>query len=306
MAKYIIKRICIMVLTLFFVLLLTFIIMHSIPGGPYSAGKRLPAEIQAAIDAKYKLDDPLPVQFFEYLKGVAKFDLGPSFKYEGMSVNDLIAKGFPISASLGIFSMLFVLAVGIPLGIFSAMKRGKWQDTLISFFTTFGVTIPSFVVATLLLYFLAFKLGWFPTFGVETLKGYVLPTLALSGYSLAYVTRLMRSSLLDILRSDYIRTARVKGLSESRTIGVHGMRNAIIPVITVIGPLFAGLLMGSFVVEKIFALPGMGRFFVQSITNRDYTAIMGFTVFYSAMLIVIVFIVDILYTIIDPRIKIDA
>lgn len=306
MAQYILKRLGMMILTLFLVLLLTFVIMHAIPGGPYSAGKRLPAEIQAAIDAKYKLDDPLYVQFFDYLKGVVRLDLGPSFKYEGMTVNELIAKGFPISATLGVLSMLFVLAVGIPLGVLSALKRGKWQDTVISFFTTFGVTIPSFVVATLLIYFFAGKLGWFAVIESGTLKSYILPTLALSGYSLAYVTRLMRSSLLDVMRADYIRTARVKGLSEGKIIVRHGMRNAIVPVVTVVGPLFAGLLMGSFVVEKIFALPGMGRFFIQSITNRDYTAIMGFTIFYSAVLVVLVFIVDILYTIIDPRIKIDG
>lgn len=303
MVRYILKRFGMMILTLFLVLLLTFVIMHAIPGGPYSAGKRLPPAVQAAIEDKYNLNDPLYVQFFDYLGRVIRFDLGPSFKYEGMSVNDLIAQGFPISASLGIFSMLFVIILGIPLGVVAAIKRGKWQDTVISFITTFGVTIPSFVVATLLLYFLAFKLGWFPVFGVETLKGYVLPTIALSGYSLAYVTRLTRSSLLDVLKSDYIRTARVKGLAESKIIARHGMRNALIPVITVVGPLFAGLLMGSFVVEKIFALPGMGRFFVQSITNRDYTAIMGFTIFYAVILVVIVFVVDILYSVIDPRIK---
>lgn len=305
MPKYILKRLGMLLLTLFLVSLLTFCIMHAIPGGPYSAGKRLPDAVQKALDEKYKLNDPLYIQFFDYLKGVVRFDLGPSFKYEGMSVNDLIAQGFPISASLGIFSMTFVILLGVPLGIISAVKRGKWQDVTISFLTTFGVTIPSFVVATLLLYVFAFKLGWFPVFGVDTLKGYVLPTLALSGYSLAYVTRLMRSSLLDILRSDYIRTARAKGVSEGKIIRKHGMRNAMIPVITVVGPLFAGLLMGSFVVEKIFALPGMGKYFVQSITNRDYTAIMGFTIFYAAILMIIVFFVDILYHVIDPRIRLD-
>jgi oligopeptide transport system permease protein len=223
-----------------------------------------------------------------------------------MSVNELIAKGFPISATLGVFSMLFVIVLGVPLGVIAAVRSGKWPDTVVSFLTTFGVTIPSFVVATLLLYFLAFKLGWFPVFGVDTLKGYVLPTIALSGFSLAYVTRLTRSSLLDVLKTDYIRTARVKGLSEGKIIARHGMRNALIPVVTVIGPLFAGLLMGSFVVEKIFALPGMGRFFINSITNRDYTAIMGFTIFYATILVVIVFLVDILYSVIDPRIKLES
>jgi oligopeptide transport system permease protein len=306
MVWYILKRLGMMALTLFFVLLFTFMLMHAIPGGPYSQGKRLPPAIQAAIEAKYHLNDPLPVQFFDYLKGVLHLDLGPSFKYEGMSVNELIAKGFPISATLGFCSLVFVVLLGVPLGIFAALKRGKWQDTGITFISTFGVTIPSFVVATLLLYVFAFRLGWFPVYGANTFKGYILPALALSGYSLAYITRLMRSSLLDVLSSDFIRTARVKGLPYSKIVLRHGLRNAIIPVVTVLGPLLAGLLMGSFVVEKIFALPGMGRFFIQSITNRDYTAIMGFTIFYAAVLVTVVFIVDILYSVIDPRIKLDS
>ncbi|MDR1061129.1 MAG: ABC transporter permease [Clostridiales bacterium] len=305
MARYVLKRFLMLILTLFLVLLFTFAIMHAIPGGPYSAGKRLPEAVRAAIEEKYSLNDPLHAQFLDYLGRAARLDLGPSFKYEGMSVNSLIAQGFPVSATLGLLSMLLVVALGVPLGVLAAVKQGKWQDAATSFVTTFGVAIPSFVAATLLLYFFAYRLGWFPVFGVETLKGYALPTVALSGYSLAYVTRLTRSSLLDVLKADYIRTARVKGLSEGRIVARHGMRNALIPVVTVIGPLFAGLLMGSFVVEKIFALPGMGRFFVQSITNRDYTATMGFTIFYAAVLAVVVFAVDILYCVIDPRIKLE-
>ncbi|MCI9679017.1 MAG: ABC transporter permease [Oscillospiraceae bacterium] len=303
MVKFIVKRLAMMAATLFVILLMTFLIMHAIPGGPYSAGKRLPEAIQAALDEKYNLNAPLYVQFWDYLQGVLRFDLGPSFKYEGMSVNSLIAKGFPISAALGVFSMIFTLALSIPLGIIAALKHGRWQDTFIGAVTALGVTIPSFVVATLLDYFLAYRLGWFPVFGVATLKGYVLPVIALSGYYLAFVTRLTRSSLMDVMRSDYIRTARVKGLPEYKVVARHGLRNSLIPVVTVLGPILAGLLMGSFVVEKIFALPGMGRFFINSITNRDYTAIMGFTLFYATILVVLVFLVDIVYSIIDPRIK---
>ena len=303
MLKFFVKRILTMLLTLFVIMTITFLIMHAIPGGPYSAGKRLPEVIQAALDEKYKLNDPLYVQFFDYMKGVLRLDLGPSFKYEGLSVNDLIAQGFPVSATLGLLSMLFTLAVSVPLGIIAALRHGKWQDTLISVLTTFGVTIPSFVVATLLEYFFAYRLHWFPIFGVSEWKGYVLPMIALSGYSMAFITRLTRSSLMDVMRSDYIRTARVKGLNERQIIVRHGLRNSLIPVITVLGPTLAGLLMGSFVVEQIFALPGMGRFFVQSITNRDYTAIMGFTLFYATVLILLVFVVDIIYCIIDPRIQ---
>lgn len=305
MLRFLIKRILTMLLTLFVIMSLTFLIMHAIPGGPYSAGKRLPEEIQAALDEKYKLNDPLYVQFADYMVGVLHLDLGPSFKYEGMSVNDLIAQGFPTSATLGLLSMLFTLALSIPLGILAALRRGKWQDTFVSVVTTFGVTIPSFVIATLLEYFLAYKLRWFPIFGVSEWKGYVLPMIALSGYSLAFITRLTRSSLMEVMRSDYIRTARVKGLTETQIVVRHGLRNSLIPVITVLGPTLAGLLMGSFVVEKIFALPGMGRFFVQSITNRDYTAIMGFTLFYATILILLVFVVDIVYCLIDPRIQLN-
>ena len=305
MLRFLIKRILTMLLTLFVIMSLTFLIMHAIPGGPYSAGKRLPEEIQAALDEKYKLNDPLYVQFADYMNGVLHLDLGPSFKYEGMSVNDLIAQGFPTSATLGLLSMLFTLALSIPLGILAALRHGKWQDTFVSIVTTFGVTIPSFVIATLLEYFLAYKLRWFPIFGVSEWKGYVLPMIALSGYSLAFITRLTRSSLMEVMRSDYIRTARVKGLTQTQIVVRHGLRNSLIPVITVLGPTLAGLLMGSFVVEKIFALPGMGRFFVQSITNRDYTAIMGFTLFYATILILLVFVVDIVYCLIDPRIQLN-
>lgn len=292
-----------MVVTLFAIMLVTFLIMHAIPGGPYSAGKRLPEDIQAALDEKYHLNDPLYVQFFDYVKGVLQLDLGPSFRYEGLSVNDLIAQGFPVSATLGVLAMLFTLVISVPMGIIAALKHGKWQDTLISVVTTIGVTVPSFVIATLLEYFLAYRLRWFPIYGVENPKGYILPMIALSGYYLAFVTRLTRSSLMDVMRMDYIRTARVKGLTETQVVVRHGLRNSLIPVVTVLGPTLAGLLMGSFVVEQIFALPGMGRFFVQSITNRDYTAIMGFTLFYATVLVVLVFLVDILYCLIDPRIK---
>ena len=303
MGKFLLKRAGMMIATLFVIMLVTFSIMYAIPGGPYSAGKRLPADIQAALDEKYHLNDPLVVQVFDYFKGVIRLNLGPSFKYEGMSVNDLIAQGFPVSATLGLMAMGFTLILSIPLGVIAALRHGKWQDTLIGFITTLGVTIPSFVIATLLEYFLAFRLGWFPIYGIDTLKGYVLPMIALSGYSLAFVTRLTRSSLVDVMRSDYIRTTRVKGLTEGQVVVRHGLRNSLIPVVTVLGPIFAGLLMGSFVVEKIFALPGMGRFFVQSITNRDYTAIMGFTLFYATVLVVLVFVVDLVYCLIDPRIK---
>ncbi len=301
MLGYVIKRVATMVATLFAVVLLTFMLMHAIPGGPFTAERKLPEAVERALIQKYSLDAPLHEQFFDYLKGLLTLDLGPSFKYEGRTVNEFIREGFPLSSRLGLLSIAFTLLAALPLGCLSAIKNGKWQDILVMFIATLGITIPSFVVA--LMYVFSFRLGWLPVFGVSSPKGYVLPVLALSGYSLAFIARLMRSSLLEVMGQDYIRTARAKGLSETAVIVKHAMRNALIPVVTILGPTMASLLTGSFVIEKIFALPGMGVHFVTSIANRDYTAIMGITVFYATILVAMVFIVDIFYVMIDPRIR---
>lgn len=303
MAKYIIKRLGMTIVTLFLVILFTFMLMHSVPGGPFTSDKELPKAVEEALNEKYKLNDPLYVQFFDYLNGLARFDLGPSFKYQGKTVNEFIEKGFPISGKLGLITIIFVLIASIPMGILAALKNGRWQDMLIMAVATLGVTIPSFVIATLLMYFFSYKLSWVPTFGLDSWKGYILPVLALGGYSLSFMARLMRSSLLEVLGQDYIRTARSKGISEFKVIVRHALRNALIPLVTILGPTIANLVTGSFVIEKIFALPGMGVHFVSSITNRDYTAIMGITIFYAAFLIAMVFIVDIFYCLIDPRIS---
>lgn len=303
MIWYVAKRIAAMMATLFAVILLTFTLMHAVPGGPFTAERKLPESVEKALVKKYKLDAPLHEQFFDYLKGLATFDLGPSFKHEGRSVNEFITEGFPLSSRLGLMSIAFTLLLALPLGSVSAIKNGKWQDLLIMFVATMGITIPSFVVATGLMYVFSFRLGWFPIFGVDSLKGYVLPVIALSGYSLSFITRLMRSSLLEVMSQDYIRTARAKGLSETGVVLKHALRNALIPVVTILGPTLASLVTGSFVVEKIFALPGMGIHFVTSIANRDYTAIMGITIFYATILVAMVFVVDVFYVMIDPRIK---
>jgi len=292
-----------MFVTLFAVILFTFLLMHAVPGGPFTAERRLPEAVEKALIKKYNLDAPLYKQFFDYVKGLLVLDLGPSFKHEGRTVNEFITLGFPLSARLGMLSILFILFLALPLGSISAIKNSRWQDLLIMFFATLGITIPSFVIATALMYVFSFRLGWFPVFGVNSVKGYVLPVIALSGYSLSFITRLMRSSLLEVMGQDYIRTARAKGVSESGIIVKHALRNAVIPVVTIMGPTIASLLTGSFVIEKIFALPGMGVHFVTSISNRDYTAIMGITIFYAAILVTMVFIVDIFYVMIDPRIK---
>ena len=303
MTKYILKRLSMMLMTLFLIVLLTFILMHSVPGGPFTRDKQVAPAVLEALEAKYNLDDPLPVQFFSYLSGLLRFDLGPSFKYTGKSVNDFISNGFPFSGKLGLITILFVLLSSIPMGIVASLKSGRWQDMLLMALATLGVTIPSFVIAAGLMYVFSFQLKLLPIYGVDSWKGYILPMIALGGYSISFLARLMRSSLLEVLGQDYIRTARAKGISEMRVITRHALRNAIIPVITVLGPTVANLLTGSFVIEKIFAIPGMGSYFVNSVTQRDYTTIMGMTVFYAAFLITMVFIVDLFYVMIDPRIK---
>ena len=303
MLKYFAKRLGMMAVALFFIILLTFIIMHSIPGGPFTSDRKVSAEVEAALNAKYNLDAPLYEQFFDYLGGVLRGDFGPSYEYTGKSVNDFIANGFPVSAKLGVITMIFVLLTSIPMGILAAVKNGKWLDMAEMAVATIGVTIPSFVIASVLIYIFSFRLNWLPTYGVDTWKGYILPVIALGGYSVSYLARLMRSSLLEVMGQDYIRTARAKGLSETKVILRHAMRNALIPVITVLGPTVANLLTGSFVVEKIFAIPGLGVHFVNSVSQRDYTTIMGVTIFYATFLLAMIFIVDVFYCLIDPRIK---
>lgn len=303
MWKYFIKRLGIMVVALFLIILLTFIIMHAIPGGPFTSNKQVSEEVQAALNAKYNLDAPLHEQFFSYLGGILQGDFGPSYKYTGKTVNEFIASGFPVSGKLGLITIIFVLIAAIPMGILAAVKNGKWQDMLLMALATIGVTIPSFVIASILIYVFSFKLNVLPTYGLDSWKGYILPIIALGGYSISYITRLMRSSLLEVMGQDYIRTARAKGLAERSVILKHALRNALIPVLTVLGPTVAGLLTGSFVIEKIFAIPGMGIYFVDSVNQRDYTTIMGMTIFYATFLMVMIFIVDIFYCLIDPRIK---
>ncbi len=303
MRRYLIKRVLMMILTLLLITILTFLLMHSVPGGPFTSDRQVTKAVQDALDQKYHLNDPLWKQYLDYLKNLLHGDLGPSYKYAGKSVNDFIRNGFPFSARVGLVTLIFVLLNAIPMGIIAALKNGKWQDMLLMFIATLGVTIPSFVIAAVLMYFFAYKLKWVPTFGVTSWKGYILPVISLGGYSMSFIARLMRSSLLEVMGQDYIRTARAKGLSEARVIVVHALRNALIPVITILGPTIANLLTGSFVIEKIFAIPGMGSYFVDSVTQRDYTTIMGITIFYAAMLISMVFLVDIFYMLIDPRIR---
>ena len=303
MTSYIIKRAVAAVLTIFLIATITFFMMHSIPGGPFTREKAVPDTIMRVLNEKYHLDDPLLKQYGDYMVSLVKFDLGPSFSKVGIKVNDLIAGGFPTSGKIGLLATGLIIILGIPIGIISALKQNKPIDYIVMFLATLGVTVPSFVVATLIIYVFAGLLGWLPTFGLSSPLGYIGPVIALSGYSLSFVARLTRSSMLEVLRQDYIRTARANGIRERKVMFKHAMKNALIPVITYVGPMIAAILTGSFVIERIFALPGMGKYFVESITNRDYTTIMGMTVFYSAFYILMVQLVDVAYALIDPRIK---
>ena len=306
MTGYVLQRLALMLVTLFAIITLTFFLMHAVPGGPFVSDKMMAPEIKAAIDAKYHLDDPIWVQYLNYLRGIATLDLGPSFKYPGMSVNQMIAEGLPVTAQVGMLAFLCVVALGVPFGVIAALNRNRWPDTLVMVIATIGVAVPSYVIATIALYVFALRLGLVPTFGVDDWRGYFLPVFALSGFWISFVARLARSSLLETMQQDYITTAKSKGLRPGQVLFKHGLRNSLIPVVTVLGPVAANLLTGSFVIEQIFALPGIGRHFVLSITNRDYTAIMGITIFYAAILMVMIFVVDMLYLVLDPRIKYGA
>jgi oligopeptide transport system permease protein len=303
LGRFIANRIVSAFITLFLIITITFFLMHSVPGGPFTREKPLPPPVIEALNEKYHLDDPLYVQYFDYLKGVATLDLGPSFQKIGVDVMDLIKDGFPASAKIGGFSVLLVIILGVPLGMVAAMKQNKLTDKILMLIATLGVTIPSFVLATGIIYIFSSKLGVLPSHGLDTPKHLIGPVIALAGFSMSFVSRLTRSSMVEVLQQDYIRTARAKGLSEFVVIGKHALKNALIPVVTYIGPMVASILTGSFVIEKIFAVPGMGKYFVESIHNRDYTVIMGVTIFYASFLIVMILIVDLLYGIIDPRIK---
>jgi len=303
MIGYYLKRVLSALFTLFIIATLTFFMMRAVPGGPFTREKALPPQIIAQLNAKYNLDDPVFIQYLSYMKGVATFDLGPSFKELGLTVNDLIEQGFPGSMKVGLVAVIFILLIGIPLGIISALKQNQVIDHVVMVIATIGVTVPSFVVATLYIYLISSRVSWIPITGLSNPIAYIGPAIALSGYSLSYVARLTRSSMLEVLRQDYIRTARANGLSERRVIGKHALKNALIPVVTYVGPMIAAILTGSFVVERIFAINGIGRYFVESVSNRDYTVIIGMTVFYAALYIVMVLFVDIAYSFIDPRIK---
>jgi oligopeptide transport system permease protein len=301
--QYYTKRILSAIFTLLVIASVTFFMMHAIPGGPFTRERALSAEIEAALNAKYNLDAPLLKQWLDYMIGLLKFDLGPSFQLKGFTVNELLAAGFPTSAKIGLLSSALIIILGLPVGVISALKQNKPIDYFVMFLATLGVTIPVFVTATLFIYVFANQLGWVPTFGLSSPLSYIGPVLALSGYSLSFVARLTRSSMLEVLQQDYIRTMRANGVSEFKVLYKYALKNALIPVITYVGPMIASILTGSFVVENVFAINGIGQRFVDSVTNRDYTMIIGVTTFYAAFYIIMILLVDIAYSIVDPRIR---
>lgn len=303
MCKYIVKRLLLAAVTIFAVATITFFLMNMVPGGPFLSEKAISPKAQAALEAKYGLDKPLFEQYITYITDALHGDFGDSLKQRGRTVMDIITSKFPVSARIGGYAVLVSLLLGIPLGCAAALNRGKLLDSVISVFTTCGIAVPSFVICTLLMYFLGVRLGLLPTFGLTSWKHYIMPVISLSLYPTSYIMRLMRSSMLDVLGQDYMRTARAKGLAQFMRIFKHALRNAVLPVVTYVGPMMAYTLTGSFVVEKIFTIPGLGSEFVGSITNRDYTVIMGTTIFLATLLVLLNVVVDIVYKIVDPRIK---
>jgi oligopeptide transport system permease protein len=305
MTRLIIRRVLWTVPVILLVILMTFILMRQIEGNPFRHSERaIPESIQQNLEAKYGLDDPWYVQYVRYVRGVISFDLGPSLVLRNQDVNDIVREHFPPSLELGALAMLFALVFGIPLGLLAALRANKWPDYSAMVVANVGFAVPSFLVATLLIYFFAVRWGDIfdvPTSGWDTWQSKILPTIALGLGPMAYFARLTRGSVLETLQQDYIRTARAKGLRRRRVVVVHTLRNSLIPVVTAAGPILGFLITGSFVIEQIFAIPGIGRYYVTAVTARDYSVVMGLTVLLAMIVIVANMVVDILYGILDPR-----
>lgn len=303
MFRYIVKRVVLAIVTVFVIAAITFFTMNAIPGGPFASEKAPSAEVQRVLEERYNLDKPVYQQFFIYIKNFLHGDLGVSLK-TGRSISTVIGESFPVSAKLGGMAALVATIVGLVLGSIAALKRNSIIDRVIVFLTTFATAVPSFVLATILLSVFCLTLKWVPVWSA-TESHYVLPVIALSLYPMAYITRLTKTSMLDALGQDYVRTANAKGVAGWKVIFKHALRNAVIPVITYVGPMLAYILTGSLVVENIFTIGGLGSKFVSSITNRDYTMIMGTTMFLSIIMVTMNLLTDIVYSIVDPRIKLD-
>jgi dipeptide transport system permease protein len=303
MNTYFIKRFIAMIITLWLIITGTFFLMHSVPGSPFNEERTTNEAIQKNLEAYYHLDEPLIVQYGNYLSALLHLDLGPSIKKSSQTVNEMLGRGFPVSFELGFYTLILAVLSGMTLGIIAALRHNGVVDYLSMSIAVLGISIPNFVMATFLIEQLAVNFPIFPVATWSSPKHMVLPILALATGPMAIIARLTRSSMLEVLTQDYIRTAKAKGLSPVKIVFKHALRNALLPVVTVLGSLAASILTGTFVIEKIFAIPGMGKYFVDSINNRDFPVIMGTTVFYSAILILMLFLVDLAYGVLDPRIK---
>jgi ABC-type dipeptide/oligopeptide/nickel transport system permease component len=303
MIAFVIRRLLWTIPVLLLVILFTFLMMRQIKGNPFRKTDRaVPAAIQANLDRKFHLDEPWYVQYADYVKGVFSLDLGPSLVLRNQSVNDIVKSHFPVSLELGAYAFLFAFVAGVPLGMLAALRANKLSDYLAMLVANVGFAVPSFLVATLLIYYFAVK--WnvgIPTSGWRSWDSKILPSIALGFFPMAYFARLVRGTMLETLQQDYVRTAKAKGLSRRRVVGLHVLRNSLIPVVTAAGPLLGAVITGSFIIETIFAIPGIGRYYVSSVSARDYSVTMGLTILYAVIVIVGNLVVDILYGFLDPR-----
>jgi oligopeptide transport system permease protein len=303
MGSYILRRVLWLIPVIFVVSALTFALMHAVPGGPWSTDKAVSAGVQAKVNAQYGLDKPIPVQYVDWVVKFAQGDFGPSFRYADRSVGKIIGDGLPKSIWLGILAFIVAVALGIPLGIYAALGHNKAPDYIATGVSIIGIATPSFVLAILLVVIFSVVLKWFPSSGWKGPETWVLPVIALAGYQVAVIARYTRASMLEVTRKDYIRTAHSKGIKGRTIVNRHMIRNALIPVVTILGPIFAFLVTGSFIIETFFGIPGVGRYYVQGIAGRDYGLIMAMTVLFALAVAVLNVVVDVLYAFIDPRIR---
>lgn len=306
MLKHTLQRLLSLVPTLVLTVTVAFFMMRMAPGGPFDSEKRVPPEIEANLNAKYHLDEPLYRQYFRYMGQIAVLDLGPSFQYKDFSVNELIAQSYPISLTIGFLAMLLAFVMGTMLGITAALRQNTRVDYTLMGIGMLGISVPNFVIAPILILLLAVYAGWLPAGGWDWgLARMVLPVVTLSLPITAYIARLTRGSMIEVLHSNFIRTARAKGLPESVVIWRHALKPAMLPVISFMGPAIAGLISGSVVIERIFSIPGLGSYFVSGALNRDYTLVMGVVIFYGVLILVLNFIVDLVYAWLNPKIRYD-
>lgn len=306
MWAYFFKRLLQGVPVLLVVATVTFLLMHAVPGGPFDRDKKLPPEIMANIEAKYHLDKPVWQQYLLYLGQVVRGDFGPSYKYIGRDVSDIIRDTFPVSLTLGLCAVLVTLVLGIPAGVLSAARQNSIWDRSCIFIATLGISLPSFVLGALLILIFSHQLHLLPPALWEGPRHIILPALALGAGFAGYIARLTRSTILEVMATDYIRTARAKGLSETTVLIKHALRNSLSPIVSVMGPLTAGLITGSFVIEYIFSIPGMGNYFITAVTNRDYPLIMGVTLVYAVLIVLANIFVDLIYMKLDPRVVLST